>query len=389
MARDIFGYWGPRNLQGSEAKLSTPAAANNDFGGAEVAGNDFLPVEVAGNDFPPVPEHSWSDEAPNPNGWLDHSGCPLPNGWQEILSPTGNYFFVHHDLKLKSWVDPRVSTDAQGADNCEESPSTKAPTAAGNPPSTQQKQQPPTAMAAANSDAPGIRGARQRRGCTSEHAEGGETATASAPATAPRPKMSEQTGGKNGSVLSIDAPPSHQAGAYVQETLRASRPCQRTPAWESGEGSPCAGNAISSSGFRDAIMQSILGWKQSLKTGGRKLVKDVTNTGFRLHSGASDVLIVRHCDRLRSSQWHVHLGRDINVAPAARLRLEVSKATNASSKASRPCREGRSRRKPSSSGTFNKAPYTSHLRPHTLVASGLMPHTHTVVGRLNRRDYAD
>jgi hypothetical protein len=327
---------------------------------------------VAGNDFPPIPEHSWSDEAPNPNGWLDHSGCPLPNGWQEILSPTGNYFFVHHDLKLKSWVDPRVSTDeVQGADFCEESPSTKAPTAAGNPLSTQQKQQPPTAMAAANSDASGIRGARQRKGCTSEHAEGGETATA------PRQKTSEQAGEQNEIELSIDAPPSHQADARVQETQRASRPCQRTPAWESGEGSPCAGNAISSSGFRDAIMQSISGWKQSLKTGGRKLVKDVTNTGFRLHSGASDVLIVRHSDRLRSSQWHVHLGRDINVAPAARLRLEVSKASNASSKASRPCHAGRTRRKPSSSGTFNKAPYTSRFRPHTLVASGLMRHTHT------------
>lgn len=52
---------------------------------------------------------------------------------------------------------------------------------------------------------------------------------------------------------------------------------------------------------------------KSLKDGAKNIFKDVTNSGFRIHSGACDVLIVRHKDGLRSSQWHIHLGRDISV----------------------------------------------------------------------------
>ena len=52
------------------------------------------------------------------------------------------------------------------------------------------------------------------------------------------------------------------------------------------------------------------------------------NAGFRLHSGACDVLIVRHKDGLRSSQWHVHLGRDVCVqSNRARLSLQLDGST--------------------------------------------------------------
>jgi len=92
---------------------------------------------------------------------------------------------------------------------------------------------------------------------------------------------------------------------------RATRPCHKQPTW-------AVANTPSEAGFRHAIISA----RQSFAD----LTSFVANTGFRLHSGACDVLIVRHKRALRTSQWHVHLGRDICVQASnnARLLLQVS-----------------------------------------------------------------
>ena len=92
---------------------------------------------------------------------------------------------------------------------------------------------------------------------------------------------------------------------------RATRPCHKQPTW-------AVANTPSEAGFRHAIISA----RQSFAD----LTSFVANTGFRLHSGACDVLIVRHKRALRTSQWHVHLGRDICVRASnnARLLLQVS-----------------------------------------------------------------
>lgn len=95
------------------------------------------------------------------------------------------------------------------------------------------------------------------------------------------------------------------------EACRASRPCQKEPTWAVDADMP------SEAGFRDALRSA----RQSFAD----LASFVANTGFRLHSGACDVVVVRHKGVLRTSQWNIHLGRDICVrASNARLLLQVS-----------------------------------------------------------------
>ena len=93
------------------------------------------------------------------------------------------------------------------------------------------------------------------------------------------------------------------------------RPCQRQPTWEVEESPRGLGG----------VAQSIACWTQSIRAGAKKIVNDVANAGFRLHSGACDVLLVRHAEGMRSSPWHVHLGRDTCSQDAQhRLRLEIA-----------------------------------------------------------------
>ena len=68
---------------------------------------------------------------------------------------------------------------------------------------------------------------------------------------------------------------------------------------------------------------------RSLRENAKAVITDVTNKAFRHHSGACDVIIVRHkYGELRSSLWHVHLGRDVPLQPAkAQLRLELAGAS--------------------------------------------------------------
>jgi phosphatidate phosphatase PAH1 len=73
-------------------------------------------------------------------------------------------------------------------------------------------------------------------------------------------------------------------------------------------------------GLRPAVMA----WSRSLKDSARTVLTEVTNKAFRHHSGACDVLIVRHEGKLRTSQWHVHLGRDF--PQHVQLHLELAGA---------------------------------------------------------------
>lgn len=74
-------------------------------------------------------------------------------------------------------------------------------------------------------------------------------------------------------------------------------------------------------GIRFALMAVT----RSLRENAKAAMTDVTNKAFRHHSGACDVLIVRHEHELRTSLWHVHLGRDFPLPPEkAQLRLEIA-----------------------------------------------------------------
>ena len=78
----------------NEAKHALQAVAVNDFRGAEVAGSDLSSF----------PEHSLTS--------------PLPDGWHKMLSPTtGKHFFINHELKMKTWEDPRKQGKQAIADN--------------------------------------------------------------------------------------------------------------------------------------------------------------------------------------------------------------------------------------------------------------------------------
>ena len=49
------------------------------------------------------------DEAPT-----EGLGEPLPEGWHKMRDPgTGEFFFVNHVLKQRSWVDPRLATEVE------------------------------------------------------------------------------------------------------------------------------------------------------------------------------------------------------------------------------------------------------------------------------------
>jgi hypothetical protein len=83
----------------NEAKHTLQAAAVNDLGGAEAAGSELWSV----------PEHSRTDRA---------LLSPLPDGWHKMLSPTtGKHFFINHELKMKTWEDPRKQGKQATADN--------------------------------------------------------------------------------------------------------------------------------------------------------------------------------------------------------------------------------------------------------------------------------
>ena len=83
----------------NEAKHALQAAAVKDLRGAEVAVGDLWSV----------PAHSLTDRA---------LSSPLPDGWHKMLSPTtGKHFFINHELKMKTWEDPRKQGEQATADN--------------------------------------------------------------------------------------------------------------------------------------------------------------------------------------------------------------------------------------------------------------------------------
>jgi hypothetical protein len=34
--------------------------------------------------------------------------CPLPAGWEEARTPTGEVYFINHNTKTTAWEDPRL-----------------------------------------------------------------------------------------------------------------------------------------------------------------------------------------------------------------------------------------------------------------------------------------
>lgn len=82
------------------------------------------------------------------------------------------------------------------------------------------------------------------------------------------------------------------------------------------------GNQVSA--LRAAL--AMLGLESLTKSIGgvlESVAKESVNS-FRLHSGACDILIVRHGNTLRSSSWHVHTGKDVNVGENALVRLHIA-----------------------------------------------------------------
>uniref|UniRef100_H2Z0P2 WW domain-containing protein n=1 Tax=Ciona savignyi TaxID=51511 RepID=H2Z0P2_CIOSA len=57
---------------------------------------------VSGNLLPP-PAHS----NPGHNIQTDHSHISLPPGWEQATTPQGEIYFIDHQTKTTSWVDPR------------------------------------------------------------------------------------------------------------------------------------------------------------------------------------------------------------------------------------------------------------------------------------------
>uniref|UniRef100_A0A8C7YTF8 Membrane-associated guanylate kinase, WW and PDZ domain-containing protein 3 n=1 Tax=Oryzias sinensis TaxID=183150 RepID=A0A8C7YTF8_9TELE len=69
-----------------------------------------------------VPSYSQSAGAMDWRAWgsQDESQEPLPKNWEMAYTETGMVYFIDHDTKTTTWLDPRLAMKAKAPEKCEE-----------------------------------------------------------------------------------------------------------------------------------------------------------------------------------------------------------------------------------------------------------------------------